>query len=101
MPPRGPLKTKLSLYPLPDRAKGFYEATHGRPTEVIDAVFITWPALPEGARERIVHETPGLPWEKAVQVARKIIEEAALDQFRARYMRKLPPKKQLELFGQK
>ncbi|MCE5324940.1 MAG: hypothetical protein LLG01_00850 [Planctomycetaceae bacterium] len=98
MPQKSRLGVARTFYVPEDIADGFKAFVDELISEKIRFAMISYAALVPEARDRIDRETSGLPWEQAVRVARRIIEEAALNEYRARYVKSLPAKKQLELF---
>jgi len=91
--------TKRTYYIREATADAWMQFTTEGASWELPAAMETYAALPPGARDEIRRRCWGMPWAKAVALARQIIEEAVLDQFRAKYMRGLPPKKQVQLIG--
>jgi hypothetical protein len=63
----------------PDRAEGFKTFTHEAPSEEMQYAIVVWAAICGETRDAIIRQTPGLAFGEAVKLARRLIEEGALD----------------------
>jgi len=89
--------TKRTFYVDLAIADAFKQFCTEVPSWELPGAMIEHAALPPAARDEIRRRCWGMPWDKAVALARQIIEDAVLDQYRAKYVRGLPGRKQVKL----